>query len=389
MEYLPNLAHDVRTSMGEIIGLANLGLNAAADTVRTRDCLLKIRSASEHLMSQLNDIMEMSRIESGKLVLNEVACDICAIAEKASDIASAYAADKLLQFAISTDKVADRWVYCDTMRFERILNNLLSNAVKFTPEGGEIRLSLTQIECERDGYGQYELKIKDSGTGMSEDFIADIFEAYGKERSSTIEGLQGTGLGMAITKRIVDAMGGGISVTSEPEKGSEFTVRLELKLAEEASAQSKGIEEIFEASDEDEGARMDFRGERILLVDDNTINRQIARGILRAYGFIIEDAENGEEAVKKIEESDSDYYDLILMDVRMPVMNGYEATRAIRSMSDEVKANIPVIAMTANSFEEDIQASKDVGMNAHIAKPIEIPVMMEVLSDILAGRNRD
>ncbi len=386
MEYLPNLAHDVRTSMGEIIGLANLGLNAAGDTVRTRDCLLKIRSASEHLMSQLNDIMEMSRIEGGKLVLNEVACDIGAIAEKASDIAAAYAADKLLKFGISTDKVSDRWVYCDTIRFERVLNNLLSNAVKYTPENGEVRLSLVQTECEREGYGRYELKVRDSGAGMNEEFVAEIFDAYGKERSSTIEGLQGTGLGMAITKKIVDAMGGGISVKSELGKGSEFTVVLELRLAE---ALQDDEEWLVENAYGDEGSRMDFRGERILLVDDNNINRQIARGILKAYGFVIDDAENGQEAVEKIEGSESGYYDLVLMDVRMPVMNGYEATRKIRAMEDETKAKLPVIAMTANSFEEDIKAAKDVGMDAHIAKPIEIPVMMEVLSDILNNRKED
>ena len=346
MEYLPNLAHDVRTSMGEIIGLANLGLNAAGDTVRTRDCLLKIRSASEHLMSQLNDIMEMSRIEGGKLVLNEVACDIGAIAEKASDIAAAYAADKLLKFGISTDKVSDRWVYCDTIRFERVLNNLLSNAVKYTPENGEVRLSLVQTECEREGYGRYELKVRDSGAGMNEEFVAEIFDAYGKERSSTIEGLQGTGLGMAITKKIVDAMGGGISVKSELGKGSEFTVVLELRLA---GALQDDEEWLVENAYGDEGSRMDFRGERILLVDDNNINRQIARGILKAYGFVIDDAENGQEAVEKIEGSESGYYDLVLMDVRMPVMNGYEATRKIRAMEDETKAKLPVIAMTANS----------------------------------------
>ena len=386
MEYLPNLAHDVRTSMGEIIGLANLGLNAAGDTVRTRDCLLKIRSASEHLMSQLNDIMEMSRIEGGKLVLNEVACDIGAIAEKASDIAAAYAADKLLKFGISTDKVSDRWVYCDTIRFERVLNNLLSNAVKYTPENGEVRLSLVQTECEREGYGRYELKVRDSGAGMNEEFVAEIFDAYGKERSSTIEGLQGTGLGMAITKKIVDAMGGGISVKSELGKGSEFTVVLELRLAE---ALQDDEEWLTENAYGDEGSRMDFRGERILLVDDNNINRQIARGILKAYGFVIDDAENGQEAVEKIEGSESGYYDLVLMDVRMPIMNGYEATRKIRAMEDETKAKLPVIAMTANSFEEDIKAAKDVGMDAHIAKPIEIPVMMEVLSDILNNRKED
>ena len=387
MEYLPNLAHDVRTSMGEIIGLANLGLNAAGDTVRTRDCLLKIRSASEHLMSQLNDIMEMSRIESGKLVLNEVVCDISAIAEKASDIAAAYAADKLIKFGISTDKVQDRWVHCDTIRFERVLNNLLSNAVKYTPENGEIRLSLTQTECEREGYGRYELKVRDSGTGMSEDFVAEIFDAYGRERSSTIEGLQGTGLGMAITKKIVDAMGGGISVTSEPGEGSEFTVVLELKIAEALQDDEEWL--ISTPENEGVGYGRDFRGERILLVDDNGINRQIARGILKAYGFIIEEAENGQEAVEKIENSESGYYDLVLMDVRMPVMNGYEATSRIRAMEDKARANIPVIAMTANSFEEDIKAAKDVGMNAHIAKPIEIPVMMEVLSEILNSRTED
>ena len=386
MEYLPNLAHDVRTSMGEIIGLANLGLNAAGDTVRTRDCLLKIRSASEHLMSQLNDILEMSRIEGGKLELNEVVCDIGAIAEKASDIAATYAADKLLKFAISTDKVKDRWVYCDTIRFERVLNNLLSNAVKYTPEDGEIRLGLVQTDCERDGYGRYELKVRDSGTGMNEEFIAEIFDAYGKERSSTIEGLQGTGLGMAITKRIVDAMGGSISVKSEPGKGSEFLVVLELKLA---PAQGDEYEWMTSSSDEEEGPRMDFRGERILLVDDNNINRQIAKGILKAYGFIIEDAENGQEAVEKVEQAESGYYDLVLMDVRMPVMNGYEATQRIRAMEDETKAKIPVIAMTANSFEEDIKAAKDAGMDAHIAKPIEIPVMMEVLSSALNRKTED
>ena len=314
--------------------------------------------------------------------------EVCEIAQeckkqKITEIAKAYAADKQIELSVETDGVSDRWVYCDSTRLDMVLNNLLSNAVKYTPEGGKVEVGLKQTECERDGYGCYELLVRDNGIGMTDDFIAEIFEVYGKERSSTIEGLKGTGLGMAISKRLVDAMGGSIEIKSEPEKGSEFIVRLELGIAQEEPEKNT----VEEEGDEDT-VKLDFRGERILLVDDNPINRQIAKGILKAYGFIIDDASNGREAVNTIEEAEAGYYDVVLMDVRMPVMNGYEATKRIRAM-EEGKSDIPIIAMTANTFEEDVKAARDSGMDAHISKPIEIPTMMEILSEILKDRRED
>ena len=252
----------------------------------------------------------------------------------------------------------------------------MSNAYKFTPEGGNISVTLMQLEDDDEKFGNYELRVKDSGIGMTKEFAAKVFEAFEREKTSTVSNIQGTGLGMAITKSIVDLMNGNIEVITAPNKGTEFIVQLKFELLDDI------VEEETE-NDTEQDNQINFKDKKLLLVDDIEVNREIAVMILTQAGFIVDTAVNGKEAVDKIASSNSGDYDAILMDIQMPVMNGYEAAQAIRSLENNKLANIPIIAMTANAFSEDIQAAKNAGMNAHIAKPLDVPKMMETLNQFL------
>ena len=271
---------------------------------------------------------------------------------------------------------------CDRNRLNRVLLNLLSNAYKFTPREGTISVTLWQIDSSEEGFGRYELRVKDSGIGMTKEFAGKVFEAFERERTSTVSGIQGTGLGMAITKSIVDMMGGTIEVITAPGQGTEFVIRLRLALCE-------GAEQAEEDKEEKKAEELDFSAVRLLLVEDNEINREIATEILGEIGFQLEIAVNGKEALDKVAASRPGYYDAVLMDVQMPVMNGYEATRAIRELPDPALAAIPIIAMTANSFSEDVQTALRNGMDGHIAKPLEVEKMMETLSAVLREKGSD
>ena len=376
--FLSNMSHDIRTPMNAIIGYTNLAEREDNDLETVRGYLAKIKTSSHHMLALINDVLEMSRIESGKMDLELVEVDLCKAMDEVRDMFAAQMAEKEIDFTVDTAQVRNSSVLCDKNRLNRVLLNLLSNAYKFTPRGGSISVTLWQIGDGADGSGSYELRVKDSGIGMSPEFAAKVFDAFERERTSTVSGIQGTGLGMAITKSIVDLMGGTIDVVTAPGEGTEFIIRVKFALCAEKKREEKETAQ--------EAAPLDFGKMRLLLVEDNPINREIATMILSEVGFSLETAENGKEAVEKVAVSEPGYFDAVLMDVQMPVMNGHDATRAIRALDNPALAKIPVVAMTANAFSEDVKAAEEAGMNAHIAKPIDVPKMLETLDAVLRQR---
>lgn len=280
---------------------------------------------------------------------------------------------KDIDFIVDTSQVENKFVLCDENRLNRVLLNLISNAYKFTPSGGKISVTLAQKNSD-EKIGSYEIRVKDSGIGMSAEFAEKVFESFTRERTSTVSKIQGTGLGMAITKSIVDLMKGKIYVETAPNEGTEFIIKVEFKLAEEI---------ISEAEQENISAQnMNFSQKKLLLVDDIEVNREIAKMLLEGNGFIVDTAADGAEAVEKFSASKPGDFDAILMDIQMPIMDGYEATKKIRALDNPALAKIPILAMTANAFSEDVQAAKDAGMDGHIAKPIDIPQMMQTLAEV-------
>ncbi len=514
--FLNNMSHDIRTPMNAIIGFTALASTHIDNEDRVKDYLGKISQSSNHLLSLINDVLDMSRIESGKMCVDERPENLAEILHGLRNIIQADIHAKGQELYIDTVDVFDEDIFCDKLRLNQLLLNILSNAMKFTPPGGTISVRTTERAVSKSGYGTYEFRVKDTGIGMSPEFLETIFDPFSQERSSTISGIQGTGLGMSITKSIVDMMGGTIQVSSEVGKGSEFVVTLDFKLqaehkelgtvekleglrglvvdddmdacqsvaqmlrqvgmraewtmyGKEAVARTEealklgdsfyvyiidwlmpdmnGIEttrrirrlvgdeapiiilSAYDWADIEEEARAagvtdfiskplfpsdlrevllracgdlpqreekppaspdaDFLGRRLLLVEDNVFNQEIAREILMETGFLVETAENGRQAVDTVRDAAPDWFDAILMDVQMPVMNGYEATRAIRALDDPVKASVPILAMTANAFDEDRQAAKEAGMDAHIGKPIDIPTLLEVLRKFLRKRESE
>ncbi len=506
--FLSNMSHDIRTPMNAIIGFTALATTHIDHKERVKEYLEKIMSSGNHLLSLINDVLDMSRIESGKIRIEEKPCSLPEILHELRNILQADIHAKQLDLYIDTVDVVNEDIYCDRLRLNQVLLNLLSNAVKFTGAGGMISMRIIEKAGAPDGYANYEFHVKDTGIGMSEDFVAHIFEPFERERNSTISGIQGTGLGMAITKNIVDMMNGDIDVKSEPGKGTEFIVSLTLQVqsgekksyiipeltgcralvvdddfntcdsvsgmlqqigmraewtlsGKEAVLRTRqalrrddayyvylidwlmpdmnGIEvtrrirkEVGESAPvivltaydwtdiEDEAKEAgvtafcskplflselrecldslvnpDRKEEKeeekivchhsghILLVEDNELNQEIAVEILSEAGFTPEVAANGQIAVNMVEQSEPGYYELVLMDVQMPVMNGYEATRAIRKLKNEKLASIPIIAMTANAFDEDKKEAFDAGMDGHIAKPIDISNLLEALDHLL------
>jgi len=510
--FLNNMSHDIRTPMNAIIGFTALASTHIDNKERVLDYLGKIGQSSNHLLSLINDILDMSRIESGKVNIEEKPENLAEILHSLRDIIQADVHSRQLEFFIDTVDVTDENIYCDRLRLNQVLLNILSNAMKFTPPGGTVSMRITERAVSRTGYASYEFCIKDTGIGMSPEFVKTIFEPFTREHSSTVSRTQGTGLGMAITKTIVDMMGGDVKVRSEEGKGSEFTVTLDLRLREEQreaprierlaglrglvvdddinTCQSvaqmlrqigmrsewtmygkeavirteealklgdqfhvyiidwlmpdlNGIETVrrirqvvgsdapiiilsaYDWADIEDEARKagvtdfvskplflsdlhrvllkacgdmveaaapepllsldtDFEGRRVLLVEDNELNKEIAEELLYQEGFLVETAENGQEAVDAVRNRQAGWFDLVLMDVQMPVMDGYEATRQIRALPDPVRAHVPIIAMTANAFDEDKQAAAEANMDGHVGKPIDIPVLLKILRDVLA-----
>ena len=377
--FLSNMSHDIRTPMNAIIGYTNLAKKDGNDIRTVHEYLSKIEASSEHLLALINDVLEMSRIESGKMELEASEVDICKAVGEVRDLFATQMQTKNIRYTVDTSQVKDRYVLCDKNRLNRVLLNLLSNAYKFTPENGSVTVTLRQTDGAPAGCGDYELCVKDIGIGMSLEFAAKVFEAYERERNTTVNNIQGTGLGMAITKNIIDLMGGTIEVNTAPGKGTEFVIHVQFVLQEGVSDAETAHDDATQSG----GEELDFSQIRLLLVEDNEINREIAGMVLSEVGFMLEEAVNGQEAVEKVTATEPGYYDVVLMDVQMPVMNGYEATKAIRALDNPALANIPIIAMTANAFSEDIKAAEDAGMNGHIAKPLNVPKMMETLTEIL------
>ncbi len=512
--FLSNMSHDIRTPMNAVIGFTTLAMTNVENTERVKDYLSKILSSSNHLLSLINDILDMSRIESGKIQLEETQANLSDMLHDIKTIINGQIHAKQLELFMDVIDVSDEDVICDKTRINQVLLNLLSNAIKFTPSGGTVSVRVTQIHNAPEGKGLYEIRVKDTGIGMSPEFAERVFEPFERERSSTVSKIQGTGLGMAISKNIIDMMGGTIEVHSEQDKGTEFVVTLCLKLQSErrsvekiaeltglkalvvdddfntcdsvtkmlvqvgmrsewtlsgreavlrakqaiemndafhayiidwrlpdmngievtrqiralgdntpiiiltaydwsdieAEARAAGVtgfcskpmfmsdlresllnalghkhkeeERILPVSEETSG----FEGKRLLLVEDNELNREIAYEILNEYGFILDTAENGKIAVDRIAASKPGYYDLVLMDIQMPVMDGYTATRSIRALEDTVLSSVPIVAMTANAFDEDRKAAAKSGMNGFISKPINMEEVIGVLHDVLGSK---
>ena len=382
-QFLFNMSHDIRTPMNAIIGYTHLALEES-DPAALHDFLKKIDTSSQHLLSLINDILEMSRIESGKIELELAPTDLCAVFHGMQDLFSEQMKQKEMDFQVHTAQVKHPYVWCDKKNLNRVLLNILSNAYKFTPEGGTVTATLWEVGGGEGGYGQYEMRVQDSGIGMSREFAERMFNAFERERSSTVSKVEGTGLGLAITKSIIDLMGGTIEVMTAPGTGTEFIIRLKLKLAE--ADQLPEAEQ--PAPPAKEKAELDFSTKRLLLVEDNMINMEIANMILTQAGFAVETAENGQIAVDMVKAAEPGHYDAILMDIQMPVMDGYQATRTIRALPDPRLAQIPILAMTANAFKEDENAAREAGMQAHIAKPIDVPTLMGRLTEVLAEAER-
>ena len=375
--FLSNMSHDIRTPMNAIIGYTNLAKSHDLSNEEIMEYLDKIESSSQHLLALINDVLEMSRIESGKMEREAVDVDLKKVMDEMRNMFATQMEGKRIDYSVECVALRNRVVLCDKNRLNRVLLNLISNAYKFTPEEGQISVILEQKDGSDDGFGAYELHVKDNGIGMTAEFAEKVFEAFEREKTSTVSGIQGTGLGMAITKNIVDLMGGEISVNTAPGEGTEFVISITWPIGDESD-----ISDDTESEDHTpELSSLDNL--RVLLVEDMDINREIAVFILEDNGFEVETAVNGEEAVSMVQASEPGYYGVVLMDIQMPVMDGYEATRSIRGFEDEKLANIPIIAMTANAFSEDVQKAHDAGMNAHIAKPIDVDVMLKTMSDVL------
>ena len=508
--FLSNMSHDIRTPMNAIIGFTTLAISNINDTERVKDYLGKTLASSNHLLSLINDVLDMSRIESGKIHLEEVEVNLSDVLHDLKTIVSGQIYAKQLELYMDVMDVTDEDVYCDKTRLNQILLNLLSNAIKFTPAGGTVSVRVRQLAGQVRGCGQYEFRIKDNGIGMSPEFAKKIFEPFERERTSTVSRIQGTGLGMAITKNIVDMMGGTIEVQTAQGKGTEFTVcvpmraqteqrpvekiteleglkalvvdddfntcdsvtkmlvkvgmraewtlsgkeavlraRQSIEMSDayhayiidwrlpdmngievtrrirslnddtpiiiltaydwsdiEAEAKAAGVtafcakpmfmsdlrETLMSAlgqkqTDAAQGLlpdkNADFKGKHILLVEDNELNREIAQEILREYGFLVDSAENGAVAVEKVSTAAPGSYDLVLMDVQMPIMDGYTATRQIRALDDPARAKLPILAMTANAFDEDRRNALESGMNGFLSKPIVIGDLVQELHKIL------
>ena len=373
--FLNNMSHDIRTPMNAIIGFTNIAMKHEPKP-EVRNCLQKIGESSEHLLTLINDVLDISRIESGKIKFVPSPIDITEVSDTVLSITQGFLTNRNVEFRSDLAVLEKPYVLADAVRIREVLVNILGNAVKFTGDGGTIVFEASYHSGADDRHITARYRIADTGVGMSEEFVEHIFDEFSQEENGARTQYKGTGLGMAITKRYVDLMGGTISVESKKGKGSTFTVELPLELTDESTVQKRAYH----------AAQADLVGVKILMAEDNDLNAEIAMVQLEELGIRITRVSDGNEAVKTFAENPPDTFDIIFMDIMMPKMNGYEATEAIRAMPDRPDARrIPIIAMTANAFAEDVQASLDVGMNGHLSKPI---IMEEVMKAIARNVNR-
>ena len=383
-EFLSAMSHDIRTPMNAITGMTALAAAHLDDRERVADCLKKISVSSRHLLSLVNDILDMSKIESSKITLNRMSISLSGLVEQLSAIIAPQAGGAGLRFVINKGDIRHDCFYGDVLRINQILINILSNAVKFTPEGGTVEFQIEELEtCREPEHTRYRFTVRDTGIGMSEEFLSHIFDPF--TRSNRTAGIEGTGLGLSITKGLVDLMGGTISVESRVGEGTTFCVELE---GECADGMDSDVSEETDAGILEPGADTLLAGRRFLIAEDNAINAEIISELLRMFGAEPVLRQNGAQAVREFRDAPAGTYDAVLMDIQMPVMNGYEAARAIRETDREDAGTIPVIAMTANAFAEDIQAARDAGMTAHIAKPIDVGMLKNTLTRILGRTNK-
>ena len=378
-DFLSNMSHDIRTPMNAIIGITSLIRHDAGNKAKVIEYADKIDISSQHLLGIINDVLDMSKIEAGKTVFKYSDFSILDLMQELDTIFHTQIYEKQQTLTIIKENIQHEWVNGDQVHLMQIFSNLLSNAVKYTQEGGEIQFFVEECETKSSVYAKYRFLVSDNGMGMSADFKETIFDPFTRAESSVTNKVQGTGLGMAITKNLVEAMGGTIDVDSELGQGSCFEVLMDLKIAEDRTVALAAQEE----TDEQDGNIL--QGMRFLCAEDNELNAEILMELLKIEGAKCTICENGKEILKAFEQSAPGDYDMILMDVQMPVMNGYEATKAIRRSSHELAKTIPIIAMTANAFSEDIQHSLAAGMTAHVSKPVEMKVLEKTIRSIKSG----
>ena len=373
-DFLSRMSHDIRTPMNGIIGMTQIASEHMDEKERVEDCLGKIMSSSTNLLSLVNEILDMNEIESGNVDLSADVFRLPDMVQNVTDTIMPEVRQKGLKLKVHPLEVRHADVIGDWGRLRQVFLNILGNAVKFTPSGGLVELRITEREGRKYGCGSYDFVFQDNGIGMKEEFVPHIFDPFSREEDSRISRVEGTGLGMTIAQNIVRMMGGSISVESIVGQGTKVTVTLLLKQSGGAVEGGKYQDNGSEASEEI------FRGSRILLVEDNVINQEIAMEIIGATGAAVECAEDGREGLRRFGEMAEGYFDMIFMDIQMPVMNGYEATRAIRKLPREDALTIPIVALSANAFAEDIAASREAGMNEHLTKPLDVTQLIAVMS---------
>ena len=398
--FLSNMSHDIRTPMNAIIGFASIASAHLDDPDKVKNSLDKIIASSNHLLQLINNVLDMSRIESGRMVLEESWVSIRGIVQEVTDLMKPEILARKHEYEFRVAESIPDLVLCDKLRVTQLLLNLLSNAVKYTPKQGRVRLSVAEGMGAPAGYLALEFVISDTGIGMSKDFQKRIFEPFERENNSTVSKVMGSGLGMSICKGIVDSMGGAMTVDSQQGRGSVITVNLAMRYKEdeETGSEEDGGEKspakkespqtvssrsaVFYESD-GASANKEKSRTRILVVEDNDLNREIARELLEDDGYLVETAEDGETAIVMIARSDRDYYDAVLMDIQMPGIDGYEAAKSIRKLYDREHSQIPIIAMTAKAFEEDMERARSAGMNAYLAKPVEPEAIRRILEKVI------
>jgi len=409
--FLFSMSHDIRTPMNAIIGFADLMRKNLDDKEKLTDYLNKLHASSSFLLSLINNVLEMARIESGKMTLEENVINVQTFEDVTDAVFTDLARNKGLTFS-NEYKFSSEYVVGDEMKIRELTLNVVSNAIKYTPAGGFVKLTLLEEPCDKPGYTMFTAIAEDSGIGISKEYLPHIFEEFSRERSSTDSKVAGTGLGMPIVKKLIDKMDGSITIDSKEGKGTKVTIKLPLRIASAeqieaarlAEAQNESLKKIPDLQDmatdaanttgsaittrmhiiKNSQAQLALQNKRILLAEDNDLNSEIATALLEEIGFVVERAVDGLQCVKKIEEQPANYYDLVLMDIQMPNMNGFKATATIRSMKNGQKAQIPIIAMTANAFDEDRQKSLESGMNGHVAKPINVADLLKAITRVIS-----